>query len=129
MNIVKYEIDEKKYIKDIFRAYTSFPEKYENDNIEPLPKMEYINGLIDEYGNYKYQLIDGKIILNPQKPTPEQIEAKRKAYIVAEIRKKYTVDDEIKLLWRGTEEEKLSHEAYIQDAKKKWEDTNGIRSS
>ena len=100
-----------------------------NTTPEPLKEMQGMGWQTDEYGNYKYQLIDGKIILNPQKPTPEQVEAKRAQFIVAEIRKKYTVDDEIKILYRGTEEEKLSHEAYIQDAKKKWEDANGIRTS
>ena len=96
---------------------------------EPFPEMQYMGALQDEYGNYKYQLIDGKIILNPQKPTPEQVEAKRAQFIVAEIRKRYTVDDELQLLWRGDPADKQAHETYIEDAKKKWEDTSGIRTS
>ena len=71
----------------------------------------------DEYGNYIYQLIDGKIILNPQQPTEEQLKAKYKQTVRAKIAEKYSIEDEIMLLFRGTEEEKEEHESFVSSVK------------
>jgi len=86
--------------------------------------------LQDEYGNYKYQLIDGEIILNPQKPTDEQLQKKYKQVVKSEISKKYTIEDELKILFRGSDEERKEHEDYIASCKSKsMEATYGTTTS
>lgn len=71
------------------------------------------DGLFDNFGNPLYELVDGEVVYNPKQPTPEQLRTKYEQIVKQEIAKRYTIDDEIKLLYRGTDLEKKDHEDYI----------------
>lgn len=90
---LKYEIDENNYIIGWGTTDTA------NEIVEyPWPEMYPIGALYDEFHNPIYKLVDGKIVKEPQQPTAEQLESKRKQNIVQDIRKTLTIDDEIALV-------------------------------
>ena len=56
-----------------------------------------IQQLVDEFGNCLYMWDGEKAVSKTIMPTAEQLQAKRRAAIVAGMRERYTADDEIAL--------------------------------
>lgn len=85
--------------------------------------------LRDEYGNLQYkiqvdtiQTEDGEqkkvsVVKDPQHPTTEQIAAVEERKLVAKIRQKYSLNDELALLHRGDTEKRDEFETYVAQCK------------
>ncbi|MEW5817700.1 MAG: hypothetical protein AB1798_20185, partial [Spirochaetota bacterium] len=96
-----YRLTLNNYITSFVIQYPAESNPEWEDNPPPLPEMQGVGALFDQYGKPKYQLIDKKIVYNPQMLTTEEKERERKKYVVAKIRELYSVDEEIKLINRG----------------------------
>ena len=89
------------------------------------PDIAMPEDLLDEYGNGQYELkvTDGKdgkkveVVHSPMMPTQEQKDKVYKQKVVSEIRKKYSVDDEIALLFHGKAEDIQEHENHVESVK------------
>lgn len=72
-----------------------YPDKYEDciDNPPPIPQMSIPGWQRDQYGNYRFKMIDNEIRYTPTTPTTEQQSLKE----VREIQFKYL----LKILAKG----------------------------
>jgi len=91
----------------------------DNDNFIYRKVKTEIEELKDEFGNYLYQWDEKKqdAVLKNTLPTAEQLKIKRDELVRAKIREKYSIEDEIAVLFRGTNEEKQEHEDFVKSVK------------
>ena len=75
--------------------------------------------LLDGNRKLQWAIVAGQIVQRPQAPAPAETEALRKAWIIGQIRERYSVDDELSLQRRQIVGEPDSqfdaYNAYVQD--------------
>jgi len=92
--VFDYELDENNYIKGWrVEASSDRPDLVGID--PPLLEMQEPGALYDIFGNLKYKLMDGKIILQKQKPTQNQLKKIQDKEIERKINNTININEQI----------------------------------
>jgi len=101
--------------EDSIVVYSGFPKELPTDD---LGRPQFW----DKYGNYQIKIVmkneEYGLIMQAQVPTEDQQKIYRHNRYREEIKKKYSMDDEMALRFRGKKEEKEEHEKYVAECKK-----------
>lgn len=105
---MKYELDSEGYI-------LSWCLQEKGSDPTPITEMDKLGGHFDEFGQPKYQLQNGEIILKPKQPTAKQLSNKKEKETVLRIREQYPHAEY--LLLAGSPEEKAEYQEFVDQVK------------